>query len=294
MLHLLGPTFWHNAAGRFIQLLPSEELLHVCLRVMLVLSIPWLHKVEVVNGLGANGAMASAHHRDMGRAVLQRRAHVLHREGAHAGDDHPLAAPNHACQRVRRAICHHAGKVGAPWRVQRPRQAHAIVDAQHDATALRNASALRHRILEEHGVVAPLPQHLHDLHGSEDVVLELVPKLGEVGQDLCSGAVVAVVPCGLAVILANQLLDAVAALGAVHLRSGVGVHGPDAAHQGPLLQNSDAEAGAAAAVCCEHSKKPCTHDDDIRRGWRRCDARQNQTSLVKARLLQSEIAGPRC
>ena len=51
MLHLLGPTFWHNAAGRFIQLLPSEELLHVCLRVMLVLSIPWLHKVEVVNGL---------------------------------------------------------------------------------------------------------------------------------------------------------------------------------------------------------------------------------------------------
>eukprot|EP00438_Fugacium_kawagutii_P013899 Skav219738 [mRNA] locus=scaffold301:458598:461009:+ [translate_table: standard] len=65
MLHLLGPTFRNLTARYFIELLPPQELLDVALRVMFVLLIPGLHEIQVVDCLGANGAMTTRHHNDL-------------------------------------------------------------------------------------------------------------------------------------------------------------------------------------------------------------------------------------
>ena len=51
VLHLLGPALRHGATGPLIELLPSEELFHVRLGVVLVLLVPGLHEVQVVNRL---------------------------------------------------------------------------------------------------------------------------------------------------------------------------------------------------------------------------------------------------
>mmetsp|Transcript_63323 Transcript_63323/g.88035 ORF Transcript_63323/g.88035 Transcript_63323/m.88035 type:complete len:228 (+) Transcript_63323:616-1299(+) len=97
VLHLLGPALRHGATGPLIELLPSEELFHVRLGVVLVLLVPGLHEVQVVNRLGADGAMPPPHDDYLCGALLQSRAHVLHSKGSHSGDDHALAAPVHTC-----------------------------------------------------------------------------------------------------------------------------------------------------------------------------------------------------
>ena len=53
VLYLLGPALRHGAGGPLVELLPSQELLHVRLGVVLVLLVPGLHEVQVVDGLEA-------------------------------------------------------------------------------------------------------------------------------------------------------------------------------------------------------------------------------------------------
>ena len=60
MLHLFRPAFRQPAARRFVELLPSQELLDVGLGVVLVFLIPRLDEVQVVNCLASTSVPGEA------------------------------------------------------------------------------------------------------------------------------------------------------------------------------------------------------------------------------------------
>mmetsp|Transcript_36212 Transcript_36212/g.78122 ORF Transcript_36212/g.78122 Transcript_36212/m.78122 type:complete len:254 (-) Transcript_36212:2911-3672(-) len=251
MLHLFRPAFRQPAARCFVELLPSQELLDVGLGVVLVFLIPRLDEVQVVNCLGANGAMAASNHNDLCCTVLQGGSHILDRKGAHASDHHSLATPVDACQGIGGAISHYSHEAFLPGNAQRSGQPNAIVDAQHHAPALHDPGTSHQLIIEKYSVVASFTQDLLHLDRSENVLFEAITKLGQILQHFGSRAVVPVVP-SLAIFLPKQILDAVATFRAVDLRGAVGIHGPDPSHHRTLLQHGHTEPCGSAPVGGEH------------------------------------------
>mmetsp|Transcript_160295 Transcript_160295/g.510146 ORF Transcript_160295/g.510146 Transcript_160295/m.510146 type:complete len:261 (+) Transcript_160295:714-1496(+) len=212
--------------------------------------------------------------------MFQRRARVLNGKRAHADHHHTLAAPIDVCQVVVSACGDDACErlLASPGNL--PRDADTVVDRQHHATRHRDVGARVIRLGNRH-VAVPVLGDTHDLNTTTGRGVNLLGKLCNVGDHLPGGRVVAVCAG-----LPEDVLEAVAAFRRVDLRVRVGVHGPNATDEQPLLEHSHLEASPGERHRHVEPEEPGTHHHDVHLCRRLCRreqaARGHKLALVKA------------
>mmetsp|Transcript_5670 Transcript_5670/g.20390 ORF Transcript_5670/g.20390 Transcript_5670/m.20390 type:complete len:439 (-) Transcript_5670:3432-4748(-) len=270
VLDLAQPALWHGGTALLVQLPPQEHVLGVVRRVhgavprTGVVRVPPVHKVDVIDELGANRAVAPGDDGDVAGASLQRGAGILHREGSHAHDHDLLAHPVHVL-----IGCIAAKAVNALSRedlaalpLDGARLAHPVIHGHDDPLAPYGAAAR----LQDNGVRLAATGGPTALgRDPRDTGIGEYPSFGQepgghaqdVGPDLRGGRVV---PVGaLPVVLENSVRP----LGAVDLAGLIRKCGPNSAHVGLPLQQDHVNARVQELVSGQEANDPAPDHYDL-------------------------------